>query len=207
MFSLANVPDLFADKLAGLRRRSLTGPLVPARALDRSQFWHELHHLYVPDVRRASRRSGTGVQRPKDPTFVQLSRPALRKFRAARMQRPHWAAIRMKLDDWSFLSKWRRKWQLDQKRGLAVATGMSAIETAEDRLQLGFGNANAVVTNSYGVDIRSAAVPYRFRLPSVSPILVTFRSHVAKSRSRFSRLLHSSSVDNILGPNCNVPSG
>ena len=168
MFSLANVPNLFADKLAGLRRRSLTGPLVLARALDRSQFWHELHHLYVPDVRRASPRSGTGVHRPKDPTFVQLSRPALRKFRAARMQRPHWATVGIKLDDWSFLSKWRRSWQLDQKRGagatlgldvdvalqsadavvdggqaqpesavpqLAVATGMSAIETAEDRLQ------------------------------------------------------------------------
>jgi len=45
MFSLANVPNLFANKLAGLRRRRLAHPPVLACALDRSLFWHELHHL------------------------------------------------------------------------------------------------------------------------------------------------------------------
>lgn len=128
----------------------------------------------------------------------------------------------MKLDDWSYVSKWRRIWQLDEERralatlGLdadvtlqsadavvddgqaqpesavpefAVATGMSAIEAAEDRLQLGFGNANAVVTNSYGADVGSLA------------------RRVANSRSRFSRVFDPSSADNILRPNCNVPSG
>src|SRR5262245_5528111 len=96
----------------------------------------------------------------------------------------------MKLDDSSYVSQWRRKWQLNEERralatlGLdvdvalqradavvddgqaqpesavpefAVATGMSPIEAAEDRLQLGFGDANAVVTNSYGADVGSLA--------------------------------------------------
>jgi hypothetical protein len=54
MFSLANVPDLFADKLAGLRRWRLAHPPVSACALDRSLFWHELHHLYVVSDFRCS---------------------------------------------------------------------------------------------------------------------------------------------------------
>jgi hypothetical protein len=47
MFSLANVVNLFADELAGLRGRGLAGPLVPARALDCSLFWHGFYHLCV----------------------------------------------------------------------------------------------------------------------------------------------------------------
>jgi hypothetical protein len=142
MFSLANVPNLFADKLAGLRRRRLTGPLVPARALDRSLFWHELHHLYVPEsvIRRASprpeREAPTETPNVRAVLKTRLTQVPRRAYAAA-----HWAAIGMELDDWSFLTKFRRKWQLDQKRGavppLAVATGMSAIETVENRLQHG----------------------------------------------------------------------
>lgn len=83
------------------------------------------------------------MHRPKDPTFVQLSRPALRKFRAARMQRPHLAAIHMKLDDWSFLSKWRRKWQLDQKRGAGATLGLDvdvALQSADAAVDVHLGD-------------------------------------------------------------------
>ena len=47
MFSLANVPNLFADELASLRGRGLAGPLVSARALDCSLFWHGFHYLVI----------------------------------------------------------------------------------------------------------------------------------------------------------------
>ena len=85
MFSLANVVNLFADELAGLRGRGLAGPLVSARALDCSLFWHGFSHLYVFLISVqswfVSVRNGK-LHRPKDRTVVRVSGRALRKFRA-----------------------------------------------------------------------------------------------------------------------------
>ena len=50
------------------------------------------------------------------------------------MRRPHLTARCVKLDDWSFLSKWRRKWQFDQKRDAGATLGLDvevALQSAD----------------------------------------------------------------------------
>ena len=148
-------PSRRAESLRGRTRRPAWSgpcrPLVPARALDCSQFWHGFYHLrvFLISVQSwfVSVRNGT-LHRPKDRTVVRVSGRALRKFRAGTSDSaaldvmtgpsPHNSvkfcmgeaksladlrptSLAMKLDDSSYVSQWRRNGSSMKNVELALA--------------------------------------------------------------------------------------